>query len=198
MSGKQLAGVVSVLALLVVLFLMAPGAASAGDWTGQANFFLGQKMLKSGDWEPVEDQPEFGAEVSWGKKSWPILIATDVFGSSDEQTVSGVKLEGNTSELDLGIRKIWGDKNVHGFLGGGFANIHAEAKATLSGLSGSVDDSSPGAWVGGGVFWRLGTRFNIGLSGRLSRATVTFSGVDVEAGGSHAGLLLGWGWPATK
>jgi len=44
------------------------------------------------------------------------------------------------------------------------------------------------------LFWRLGKRFNIGLDVRYSKAEITLFNVDVDAGGTHAGLLLGWGW----
>jgi hypothetical protein len=51
-------------------------------------------------------------------------------------------------------------------------------------------------WAGGGVFWRLGRRFNLGGTVRWSDAQVTLFDNDVQAGGVTYGLLLGWGWPA--
>lgn len=189
----------SVPVLLVLMVFAVPTPAAAGDWIGHANFFLGQKQLKNSDWDPVDNQTEFGAEVAWGKKAWPILIATDVFGSANEKTELGTKLTGSSSEIDLGIRKIWVSKKIHPYIGGGVGQISAKAEIDDPFFgSASVDDSAIGFWFGGGVFWRLGHRFNIGFSGRWSQAKVTFTGTDVEAGGLHAGLLLGWGWPASK
>ena len=46
----------------------------------------------------------------------------------------------------------------------------------------------------GGIFWRLGKRFNLGLEARFSAAQVKLSGRDVQAGGVSVGLILGWGW----
>ena len=81
--------------------------------------------------------------------------------------------------------------------------------ATLGG-----HDSAPGYWVGGGLFRPIGQRFQIGLAGRYSRATLTipssavqgqqggyyFVGGDteVQAGGRHVGLVVGWTFPGRK
>jgi hypothetical protein len=71
--------------------------------------------------------------------------------------------------------------------------INAEIEAEAYGLSVSVDDAM-GFWVEGGIYWTLAEHFNIGFDVRWSKAEVTFYGVDGEAGGTHAGLLLGYHW----
>jgi hypothetical protein len=71
--------------------------------------------------------------------------------------------------------------------------INAEIEAEAYGLSVSVDDAV-GFWIGGGVYWTLGEHFNIGFDVRWSKAEVTIDGLDFEAGGTHAGLLLGYHW----
>jgi len=78
------------------------------------------------------------------------------------------------------------------------ALVYGKFEVSSGGITVSDDDSVQGGWVGGGVFWRLGRAFNIGVSARYSKATVTFFGVDGEGGGTHLGLLLGWGWPAGR
>ena len=65
-------------------------------------------------------------------------------------------------------------------------------------MSVTENDVSPGAWIGGGIFWRLGSRFNLGAAARISGAPVTLANEDVEAGGLSYGLILGWGWPAAN
>lgn len=187
---------------LFILICMVPATARAGDWTGNVNFLLGQKQMDKNDWEPVEDQSEFGAEVTWGKEDWPIQIATDVFSSSDDQSgvdplVGAFDLEVKTSELGIGVRKVWEKKKVRPYVGGGLAYVGVSIDANTEVLgTGSADDSALGAWAGGGIFWRLGPRFNLGFAARFSKATVTSA--DLEGGGTHAGLILGWGWPASK
>jgi hypothetical protein len=79
-------------------------------------------------------------------------------------------------------------------VGGGLAVIGAGREFVVGSLSLSESDSAPGVWADGGVFWRLGKQFNIGIDARFSSATVTIDGEDVQAGGFHLGLMLGWGW----
>ncbi|HKY32259.1 MAG TPA: outer membrane beta-barrel protein [Candidatus Polarisedimenticolia bacterium] len=181
------------LALIVALGLAAPATVQAAS-TGHANFFLGFKMLDEDDWEPLESQPAFGAEVSWGGDDWPILIATDLLLSADDDDEFGADVEARTAELDLGVRKIWEVDNVRPYVGGGIGLISAEVEVETPLGDVDDDDNAIGLWAGGGVFWRLGERFNLGVSGRWSKAEVEFAGADVEAGGLSLGLLLGWGW----
>jgi hypothetical protein len=190
------------LATLVLLFVLAPGDARA-EAKGEANFVLGGKMLDEDDWEPTEEQREFGVELSWGAKDWPIFIATDLLGAVSNEDVfdpllGNVELTARTRELAVGVRKIWEAGAARPYLGGGLALLWAEAEADTSFFgSGSEDGSGGGLWFGGGIYWRLGSRFNIGVAGRISRGEVDLGGVDVQAGGNHLGLILGWGWPAT-
>src|SRR6266850_7215385 len=139
---------------------------------GDANFFLGQKYLDKGDWEPLEEQSEVGVEVSFAKPTWPVRIAIDYFGSTEEKDVAGITFRGTTAELGVGLRKVWKIGDAHPYLGGGVASIYAQGKGSAFGLTISDDGSRLGAWLGAGVFWRLGQRFNLGLAGRYSRAKV--------------------------
>ena len=187
-------------ALLLVasaaLTLAAPARTPAGGWTGDANFIFGQKVLDESDWQPVENQDLFGLEVSWGEKSWPIQIATDLFGSYKEDSFEGITAK--TSEFGMGVRKIWGQRHVHPYLGAGAAIVYGAAELDFSGIIVKDSDTSTGAWAGGGVFWRLGSRFNLGLAARYSRSKVTLFDTDMEAGGYEGGLILRWGWPAAR
>ena len=190
--------VVSAFLLVVstVLTLAAPARARDGGCTGEANFILGQKVLDESEWQPVENQDLFGVEVSWGGKSWPIQIATDLFGSYKEDSKEGITAK--TSEFGMGVRKIWGRRHVHPYLGGGAAVVYGAAEMDFSGIIVKDSDISTGAWAGGGIFWRLGSRFNLGLAARYSRSKVTLFDSDLEAGGYEGGLILGWGWPAAR
>jgi len=198
-GGRRFVSLTTQVLLVAILFLL-PSTATARV-KGHANIFLGLKMLDKGDWEPLEDQPEAGVELTWGDSLWPILIATDILRSSDDGTVDAfpigkIDIEGSTIELDVGMRKIWEKENVRPFLGGGIAVARAKIGFDALGLSFSEDGDGVGAWIGGGVFWRVGSRVNLGISGRFSSVDVTIDGEDFKAGGSHLGLLLGWGWPA--
>jgi len=172
-------------ACVALLVLAAPSFGT--DY--QVNFFLGQKMLDKEDWEPAEDQSEFGAITTFGGEDWPVHIAADLLGSQEDVTEMGIDATASTTELDFGVRKIWGKNKLHPFLGGGLAVINGEIEA----LGVSVDDDGTGYWIDGGLFWRLGKRFNIGFEARYSRADITLLGVDGDAGGEHIGLILGFG-----
>jgi len=178
--------------LFFVAGLLGPTIARA-DSKGNVNFIIGGKKLDK-DWDPNDSQGEAGAEVTWGPSDWPISFATDVVASSAAADLIGVEVKDQSSELAFGVRKIWEAGSARPYVGGGIAKLAVQREA--GGVK--VDDSTLGAWIGGGIFWRLGARFNIGLAARISRGQVTLNGTDTEAGGSHAGLILGWGWPAHK
>jgi opacity protein-like surface antigen len=170
--------------------------AHATQWTGNVNFFLGQKSLDSDDWSPLDEQGEFGVLVDFRNKNWPVSIALDFLGSADDTSVSGIKLDAMTSEFNAGVRKIWEvqGSSVKPYLGGGIAFIRAEAEGAAFPVVVTEDDNGTGIWLNGGVYWTLGQHFNLGLDLRYSQADVTLFGVDAKAGGSHVGLLLGYHW----
>jgi hypothetical protein len=73
-------------------------------------------------------------------------------------------------------------------------------------------DAAFGYWAGGGVYRRFGPRFQIGLTGRYSKATIDLPGTrvvgesghyrlvpvtlpGVDAGGKHFGIVVGWSFP---
>jgi hypothetical protein len=195
--------VVTVVVLFAAAFTFSPAWAGAD---GHVNFFIGQKSLDGDDWEPVEDQLEFGAVMSFGQDEWPVHIAVDVLASADEETVfdplggGNLKVTGSTFEVAAGVRKIWKKGRVLPYIGAGVGVIGAKVEADDGFVSVDGSDSGFGVWAGGGVFWRLGGHFNIGLDVRYSSADVDVDfgqGIvvqDVSAGGLHYGALLGFGW----
>ena len=62
--------------------------ANANEWTGNVNFFLGQKTLDEDDWAPLDKQGEFGVLVDFKQQNWPVSIAIDFLGSADDGTDS--------------------------------------------------------------------------------------------------------------
>ena len=182
----------NILAIILMLFFIN---SPANAWTGNVNFFLGAKSLDENDWAPVDQHAEFGVLVDFKQQDWPVSIALDFLGSTEEATELGVNFEGTTSEFDVGVRKIWGTEGstIRPYIGGGLAFIGAEFKGTAF-TTVSDDDNATGIWLNGGVYWTLNQSFNIGLDLRYSQADVTLFGVDADAGGTHAGLILGVHW----
>ncbi len=169
-------------------------------WTGNVNVFLGAKVMDKDDWSPAHEHGEIGLLVDFRQHYWPVNIAADVLFSAGDGVawasgIGFVDWEVTTAELNLGVRKVW-DRlgGICPYIGGGLAFIYAEG--TLKTFDGSLaeDDTAAGYWINGGVYWTLGGSFNLGLDLRYSSAEVTLYGVDGEAGGGHAGLILGYHW----
>jgi len=199
---KKVMLMVGVIAAAVIA---SPQATASFD--GNVNFFLGQKSLDSDDWQPIEDQLEFGAVMSFGADDWPVRIAADVLTSVEEKDVNGfggnVTLTGVTFEVDGGVRKIWKsgkNKNVLPYLGGGIGVIGGALELDNGFTKIDADDATLGFWADTGVFFRLGSNFNIGVDVRYSTAKVDFDfgagniARDINVGGLHYGMLLGFGW----
>jgi len=193
---------VTVVVLAAAALTFSPARADAD---GNVNFFLGQKSLDSDDWDPVDDQLEFGAVMSFGQDDWPVHIAVDVLASVDEETVASgpgtsVTVTGSTFEIAAGVRKVWGKGRTRPYLGAGVAVIGAGFEGDDGFITVDANDAGFGFWAGGGIFWRLGKHFNLGLDARYSNAEVDldfgsgFVAQDVSAGGLHYGLLVGFGW----
>ena len=72
------------------------------------------------------------------------------------------------------------------YLGGGLT--------VTSAAEGIADGSALGGWVDGGVFWRLGSHFDIGVDLRYSWARHELGGRKIEAGGLNTCLTLGFGF----
>lgn len=194
-----------ILIIVAVSLFLFPASALCGDWTGDVNLFLGAKQLEEDDWEPVDEHDEYGIMLDFRQKSWPVSIALDFLGStSDEETVSdyvpgyGVvpfTVEAETSEFHLGIRKIWDQLTpFRPYIGGGLAMVNAEIEGSAYGYKVSDDDNAMGFWFGGGLYITLAGHLNLGVDARISRAEVTLFDEDGEAGGTHAGILIGYHW----
>ena len=122
------------------------------------------------------------------------IIAIDIMAGVGSETLNNVDIESETTEFNIGARKIWDNsKQVRPFVGLGLAFITAELKTEVGGLTISADDSGTGYWLGGGVYWTI-KHFNIGLELKYSSAKLTIGNVDCDGGGGHAGLLLGYHW----
>lgn len=185
------------LALLLGLMFIAPiGLYAADGWTGNINLTLGKKSLDDFDWDPVDNHDEIGIDVDFRNREWPINIVIALLASEEDDDFDIYDIEGSTRELRLGVRKIWEPgqtmQNMRPFFGGGLVLIDAEYEIETSGQRVSDDDSGLGFWFEGGIYWTLSTRFNLGFNIGYSNAEVDFFGSDIEAGGAHAGLILGY------
>lgn len=186
--------------LAVLVAAVVPSLAIAG---GNVNIFLGEKELDTTDWaSPYDQQGEFGVLIDFGNEYWPVNFAIDLLGSSKQTDYWDGYQEVSTSEIDLGVRKIFDLEGtlVHPYVGGGLALVSARYEDVyyyfdpVCGYVCSDEDSGLGVWLNAGFYVTLGQSFNLGLDLRYSEADVTVLGTTVNAGGMHAGLLLGYHW----
>ncbi len=201
---RKFAGVTSIrgvcsIVLTVVFMVHTTGAwVLASDmkgWTGNVNAFAGVKSLDGDDWGPLGEQAATGIDADFRRPDWPLSCVVGYSYSFDGDTVDGIDVEGSTSELYVGARKIFDvSPGVRPFVGGGIALVSAEYEDAVRGIKVSDDDSAAGLWLGGGIYYRVARNFNIGLSLRYTRAEVTLYDVDDEAGGLHYGVLFGYHW----
>lgn len=193
-------------------FLLAPRSSAAAP--GYVNFMIGQKIFDHDEWDPIDKQTAFGAEGVFGPAKWPVQM--DAYLShaskSKDQVISGVQgnLDATTWEFGFGANKTFGKKKVHPYVNAGVVLAKVDASFSQGGTSGSDNAKKLGFWGGGGLFYRMGSAFNIGGAARYSAAdvdfnaftstigNVPFSGGSIKAGGLTFGVLVGWGWPKTQ
>src|SRR5262245_57462942 len=196
------------------VILASPAVAPAAETVGSVNFSVGKTKLDQ-DLEPADDQTGFGVQMSFGKEGWPVLFAIDLMFSAGDGTQSysyyglyygKLDVDVRTNEFAVGVRKEWGKKSIHPFIGGGlqwtYTNVDADFIAFGVTTAPFVDDSdsSVNYWANAGLYWRLGKHFNLGVNVRYrdSEATLReeFFGTeaDFDTSGVHYGALFGVGW----
>ncbi len=161
------------------------------------NLFLGQKSLEKGDWEPIENQFEFGIEADYRQTSWPISLTIGLSYSKGSGTDTEYDdyfgfveydVSGSTTEVFAGIKKIFGRAEFHPFIGTGIAAVIAETEDKWSGLSFSDSEASIGAWTSAGAYWTISGHYNMGFQGKYSYAFDESR----KSGGFHYGLIAGY------
>lgn len=167
--------------------------AGEGGFTGNIDLLVGQKALKSGDWEPAEKQTAFGIQADGKMSSWPISIAigyTKTEGDGEDEV--GDMFEGRTTELDLGIKYIFEkSETLKPFIGGGVTQIKGEVEYPL--LNASASDTGTGYWLSGGLRFILAQHLNLGAQVKYASAKADFdTGEDAELGGTSLSVLLGY------
>jgi len=193
--------------LRCLVFGLAAAAVTAADLAADVNlnfYPLSGRWLDKDLWDPVETQYAFGGTVDFGESGWPIHIALGLHGSASvEEYDSGLldEITAAVSELSFGVAKVWETKgSARPFLSGGMSFVTAtyEIDSVFAGAA-DDDDDSIGAWIEGGVYWRLAPHFNLGLYGRtMGGSEITLFGVEGDADYWQFGPMIGWSWPPRK
>jgi hypothetical protein len=204
-----------ILCSIVFLILLSSSSVFA---SGNFNLFFGKKQLEQIDWEPWDDQWEIGYMIDFRSKKMPFNIAIDILGSEayEKETESGVsgnvkkKETVTTSELDIGIRKIFEASSIpiRPFIGGGIGLFKSVANIDVGRESSSDSDSCLGVWFSSGAYWTINKGLNLGIMARYSKTERPLSlsagatdkkvtdkiEIEGDAGGYHVGLILGYHW----
>ena len=194
MNSKRLHRSIAVASLSILLLLLVlPSAAHAS--AGAIHIFVGQKFLDEEEWEPIDTQFELGIDAAMGGDDWPLWINFGILSASDEEDLDvDTELEGTTTEFYLGINKTWTRQQFRPFVAGGLAFVNSDFEVRDPfGVIDEDDDSGTGLYAQGGGYWRLGSSINLGGMLRYS----VFSD-DLEGGGLHVGLIVGYGWPKAR
>lgn len=182
--------------VLIVAFVVVAAPAYAQDTgsglTGNLSLVAGSKVLDDSDWAPVEQHEEGGVVVDVGDRSWPIGFELRFLHSKSDtefEPITGLSVNMDTTELDLGIRKTWtGAANI--YLSGGLARIDADVN--FPGL-GTASDSAYGFWLAGGIYWVLVEHLVLGVDLMGSSAEADYgSPTNFDIGGGHFHFVLGY------
>lgn len=197
---NKLAAVAIALSLLIMPGI---GICESNGWTGNLNAFVGYKNQTDGFFRPeVDDHFELGLQLDFKSSNWPVSIAIDGFRSVSGETtlwaaatLGLVTAESRTQEIHFGIRKIWDDSpHLRPFIGGGIAYVKNEIDGEILFKDFSDDDAGVGFWLDAGFYWTFARHLNLGLDLRYSYAEVKLLDEDVNAGGFHAGVIIGIHW----
>lgn len=179
----------------VVIFLIV-GVVGLPATEINLNAMPGFKVLKSDDWEPLDQQGMLAVQFDVRPESWPVAIAVNAVASSDYdrrtvQNIGTVESYGGVTELQVGLAGLLAlPGNTTLYLGGG-GSFASATHVTWTASSERTDwGYGIGTWAHAGAFWTIGS-FNLGAGAGWSWVPLELDDRDVDAGGWRFGLLLG-------
>ena len=120
--------------------------------------------------------------------SWPISLALDLMDTGGKHDHDGMEDLGHTTEVHLGVRKIFITQHpkIQLYIGGGVAFIYAEQEYEIAaGNKMKQDDRCVSGWLGVGTYYAIHPRFVLRLDVRYSHGEVTLFDQERDAGGIH-------------
>jgi len=199
----------------LILSLVAT-AASAGQFDGDADAYLGWRDMKNHDFwgtqrflgfdgSGTRDQGVFGIAGNFGVDTVPVNGEIAIMGSNREKEFQGfgLKVTDTISELSLGA--LWRpmkDRIVQPYVGAGLSSVAVRERQEIVGVGTFTDDDrSGGYYLHGGFKVLIAHHVNVGLDLRALRGTKIrlFSPalgtyVDGDADYNQVTLRVGYSW----
>ncbi len=179
-----------------------PPATAANDgMEGNVQFLVGQTYLDD-VWQPLDQPAVFGVEVDFAPKKSPVHVALALSVSGDRARVPN-PYYGQTGSVAIGLAEfsagfIWLPVKraiARPYVGAGALTLIAGVDAGANAWNGGDADQSFGFYANAGLFFKVGSSFNIGFDGRIVRGTsLTIAGTKLDADYERASLLLGFSW----
>ena len=178
---------------IAMLLALTTSVAQAYEWSGHVGVLAGGKLLDASDWPDLDKHFSLGFISDVKEASWPISMALDLMDTGGKHDHDGMEDLGHTTEIHLGVRKIFLDQHrqMQPYIGGGVAFMYAEQEYESGSGIVKQDDSAWGAWFGAGVYYAVRPRFVLGLDARYSRGEVSLFNQDRDAGGIHVYITAG-------
>ena len=167
---------------------------NADELSGHISGFMGLKAMDSNDWSDLDTHFSMGIFFDFKKDSWPISIALDITDTGGKHKHDGLEDLGHTTEYQLGVRKIFmnKDSNVQPYIGGGVSFMYAELEYETNSATMTQDDRATGGWFGAGMYYDKTPKFVLGLDVRYSHGEVSLFNKERNAGGFHACVTVGY------
>ena len=180
-------------AAAAMLLLMSTSLTQGYEWSGHVGILAGGKLLDDSDWPDLDGHYSLGFFSDVKEASWPISMALDLMDTGGKYDHDGMEDLGHTTEIHLGVRKIFLDQHrkMQPYIGGGVAFMYAEQEYEIENIKTEEDDSTVGGWFGVGTYYAFHPRFVLGLDVRYSHGEVTLFDQDRDAGGIHAYITGG-------
>ena len=118
----------STLEIFASATLLVLTACQANEWSGHIGVLAGAKFLDQSDWPDLDKHYSLGLISDVKEDSWPISMALDLMDTGGKHGHDGMEDLGHTTEVDLGVRKIFQNQHskIRPYVGGGIAFMHAE------------------------------------------------------------------------
>lgn len=190
--------------IVSALFVCATAVATVPAHAADVNlnvYPFSWRQMSDSYWSDIDIDKQYalGGMVDFGEKGSHLHFVAGLHTGVGAKDFSNPLLNdvlATTSELSFGMTGVWHNKSACPFISGGLSFVRAELEFDVPGGTVKDNDDALGFFVEGGVYWRLGAHFNLGLHGRLLAGTsITLFGNDTDVDYWQVGPMIGWSWP---